>query len=94
MRFEMDQSKPAHNPIFLGYKLSKDEGGVIVDNTLYKQVVGNLLYLTATRSDVMFAVSLISRYMAGPTNLHLQAAKRVLRYPKGTIDYGVFYKKK
>jgi 2-polyprenyl-3-methyl-5-hydroxy-6-metoxy-1,4-benzoquinol methylase len=52
------------------------------------------MYLTATRPDMMFAVSLISRYMANPTELHLQAAKRILRYLKGTTDYGVFYKNK
>ena len=63
-----------------------------VDSTFYKQVMGSLMYLTATRPDVMFVVSLISRYMANPIELHLQAAKRILRYLKGTTDYGVFYK--
>jgi hypothetical protein len=88
----MDRSNPVHNPIVLGCKLSKDEDEVKVDSTFYKQVVGSLMYLTATRPDMMFAVSLISRYMANPTELHLQAAKRILRYLKGTTDYGVFYK--
>jgi hypothetical protein len=70
-RFKMDRSNPVHNPIVLGCKLSKDEDGVKVDSTFYKQVVGSLMYLTATRPDVMFVVSLISRYMANPTKLHL-----------------------
>jgi hypothetical protein len=70
-RFKMDRSNPVHNPIVLGCKLSKDEDGVKVDSTFYKQVVGILMYLTATRPDVMFVVSLISRYMANPTKLHL-----------------------
>ena len=51
------------------------------------------MYLTTTRPDVMFVVSLISRFMDCPTELHLQSAKRILRYLKGTIDFGVFYKK-
>ena len=51
------------------------------------------MYLIATRPDLMFAVSMISRYMAKPTELHLMAAKRILRYLKGTIKLGVFYKK-
>ncbi|XP_016652642.1 PREDICTED: uncharacterized mitochondrial protein AtMg00810-like [Prunus mume] len=91
-RFEMDRSKPVHNPIVPGYKFSEDEDGVKVDITFYKQVVGSLMYLTTTRPYVMFAVNLISWYMTNPSELHLQAAKRVLRYLKVTADYGVFYK--
>ena len=53
----------------------KDEDGINVDKTYYKQVVGSLNYLTATRPDIMFAVSLISRYMENPTELHLQQQK-------------------
>lgn len=55
--------------------------------------MGSLIYLIATQHDVMFVVSLISRYMECLTELHLQAAKRVLRYLKGTITFGLFYKK-
>ena len=51
------------------------------------------MYLIARRPDLMFAVSLISRYMAKPTELHLMASKRILRYLKGTIELRVFYKK-
>eukprot|EP00268_Persea_americana_P058420 TRINITY_DN70637_c0_g1_i1.p1 TRINITY_DN70637_c0_g1~~TRINITY_DN70637_c0_g1_i1.p1 ORF type:complete len:219 (+),score=27.04 TRINITY_DN70637_c0_g1_i1:370-1026(+) len=51
------------------------------------------MYLTATRPDLMFVVSLISRYMSSPTELHMQAAKRALRYLRGTVNFGVFYKK-
>ncbi|WKA06751.1 hypothetical protein VitviT2T_024636 [Vitis vinifera] len=51
------------------------------------------MYLTATRPDLMFIVSLISRYMGQPTELHLQIAKRVLRYLRGTTNLGIFYKK-
>lgn len=67
--------------------------GVKVDSTFYKQVVGSLMYLTATRPDLMFVMSLVSRYMGQPTELHLPAVKRVLRYLKGTINFGIFYKK-
>ena len=51
------------------------------------------MYLTATRLDLMFVVSLASRFMTCPTQQHFTAAKRVLRYLKGTVDYGVFYRK-
>ena len=52
------------------------------------------MYLIATRPDMMFVVSLISRYMENPTELHLLAAKRVLRYLKGTTEFGIFNKKR
>jgi hypothetical protein len=92
-RFKMDQCNPVNNPLVPGHKLSKDEDGVKVDSTLYKQIVGSLMYLTATRPDMTFIVSLISRYIEHPIEMHLQATKRVLRYVKGTIGFGVFYKK-
>ena len=92
-RFNMDQCNSVHNPVVPGFKLTKDEGGVEVDSTVYKQMVGSLMYLTATRPDLMFIVSLISRYMERPTESHLLAAKRALRYIKGTVSLGMFYKK-
>lgn len=92
-RFNMDKCNPVHNPMVPGFKLTKNGDGVRVDSTFYKKIVGSLMYLTATRPDVMFVVSLISRFMDCPTELHLQSAKRILRYLKGTIDFGVFYKK-
>ena len=92
-RFSMDKCNPVHNPMVPGFELMKNGDGVRVDSTFYKKIVGSLMYLTATRPDVMFVVSLISRFVDCPTELHLQSAKRILRYLKGTIDFGVFYKK-
>lgn len=51
------------------------------------------MYLTVTRPDLMFVVCLISRFMAKPKEEHMQAAKRVLRYLKGTLEFSVFYKR-
>jgi hypothetical protein len=92
-KFTMSESKPVNSPIVPGFKINRDVNGVAVDDTYFKQIVGSLMYLTATRPDIMFSVSLISRYMSKPTELHLQAAKRILRYLKGTVSYGIFYKK-
>ncbi|KAL2585495.1 hypothetical protein AAZV13_13G001300 [Glycine max] len=92
-RFGMDKSNSVQTPIVPGVKLTKDDTGVKVDKTYYKQIVGSLMYLTSTRPDMMFVVNLISRYMENPTELHLLAAKRVLRYLKGTTEFGIFYKK-
>ena len=70
----------------------KDLMGEQVDDTFYKQLVGSLMYSTSTRPDLLYVVSLLSRYMAHPTTLHLQAAKCVLRYIKGTTTFSVFYR--
>ncbi|TXG65900.1 hypothetical protein EZV62_007175 [Acer yangbiense] len=75
------------------FKISKDGNIDFVDETYYKQLVGSLMYLIATRPDMMFVTCLISRYMAKPMEIHLQAAKRALRYLKGTVNYGIHYKK-
>lgn len=67
-------------------------GSKKADAILYRSLVGSLLYLTATRPDIMFAASLLSRYMQSPTQNHMGTTKRVLRYLQGTIDYGILYK--
>lgn len=92
-RFDMESANAVKNPIVPGTRLSKNEGGVRVDETLFKQVVGSLMYLTVTRPDLMYSVSLISRFMSSPTMSHWLTAKRILRYLKGTTDFGILYKK-
>ena len=52
-------------------------------------MIGCLMYLTATRPDIMYIVSLLLRYMHCASEIHFQTTKRVLRYVKGTIDYGI-----
>ena len=89
----MDKCNPMLNPTVPGIKLKKDADGVKLDSTHYKQIVGSLMYLTTTRPDIMFVVSLLSRYMDHPIELHFQAAKRVLQYLKGTCDLGILYRK-
>ncbi|XP_047316820.1 secreted RxLR effector protein 161-like [Impatiens glandulifera] len=89
----MLESNSVSNPTTLGLKIHNDADGVHVDETYYKQIVGSLMYLTSTRPDLMYATSLLSRYMAKPTMLHLQIAKGILKYLKGTMNLGIFYKK-
>ena len=90
-RFGMENCKPIGTPIEYGAKLSKHDKGEAVDGTMFKSLVGSLRYLTCTRSDIVFAVGICSRFMEAPTTSHLKVAKRILRYIKGTIDYGMFY---
>ena len=66
-RFGMMDSNEVSNPMVTGSKVIKDSDGVPVDETHFKQIVGSLIYLTATRPDMMFSTSIISRYMAKPT---------------------------
>ena len=77
--------------IIIGLKLSKDDNGSTVDPTMYKRLVGNLMYLTAMRKDIMYGVSLISRFMESPKDSHWQASKIILRYVSGTKDLGIMY---
>lgn len=90
-RFNMSNSKPVATPMMFGAKLSKNEEGEKVDPTLFKSLVGCLRYLTCTRPDILFSVGIISRFMEVPTTNHMKVAKRILRYLKGTIDFGLFY---
>lgn len=69
--------------------IDKDEGGQLVDSTLYRSIIGELRYLVHTRPDISYSVGVLSRYMDKPIMLHYNAMKRVLRYVKGTLDYGL-----
>ncbi|XP_073056985.1 secreted RxLR effector protein 161-like [Primulina eburnea] len=74
-------------------KLSKDDVAAGVDNTQYRSIIGSLLYLSASRPDIMFSVCLYARYQADPKVTHLKAVKRILRYISGTVDLGLWYTK-
>jgi hypothetical protein len=90
-RFRMDKCKAAETPIAAGTRLSKQDTGPAVDSTLYKQMVGSFMYLTTTRPDLMYAVSLISRFMESPKDSHWKVGKIILRYVAGTAGYGLWY---
>jgi hypothetical protein len=90
-RFNMLNCKPISTPVDTGVKLSLVNDEKEVNPTLFKQIVGSLRYLCHTRPDIAYGVGLISRYMVKPTTSHLVAAKRILRYVKGTRNYGIQY---
>jgi hypothetical protein len=87
----MDDCKPTPSPFQSGVKLSATCTSPEVDATLYRKLVGSLLYLTHTRPDLSFAVGLVSRYMQTPHESHWKAAKRILCYVRGTIQFGIHY---
>ncbi|GJY24080.1 hypothetical protein Tco_0397738 [Tanacetum coccineum] len=74
-------------------KLDKDLLGIPIDQTQYRSMIGSLMYLTASRPDLVFAVCMCARYQSKPTKKHLEAVKRVFRYLQGTINMGLWYPK-
>ncbi|GJS88058.1 hypothetical protein Tco_0770694 [Tanacetum coccineum] len=74
-------------------KLNEDPLGIPVDQTRFRSMVCSLMYLTASRPDLVFAVCMCARYHASPTKKHLEALKRVFRYLRGTINWGLWYPK-
>ncbi|XP_031253746.1 secreted RxLR effector protein 161-like [Pistacia vera] len=93
LRFGMENCKPVNTPLVPNLKLSKTDGAERVDEGKYRSLVGSLLYYTATRPDLMFTASYLSRFMSNPSELHLKAAIHVLRYVKGTIMLGICFRK-
>lgn len=87
----MSNCKPVNYPMESKVQIVKDEGGESVDSTLYRSIIGELRYLVYTRPDIAYSVGVLSRYMEKPTVLHYNALKRVLRYIKGTAEYGLVY---
>ncbi|XP_058211421.1 uncharacterized mitochondrial protein AtMg00810-like [Rhododendron vialii] len=92
-KFKMRECKPVATPLIVNEKLSKEDGSKKVDESLYRSLVESLLYLTITRPDIMYATSMLSRFMHNASQTHFGVAKRVLRYLQGTLDYGILYEK-
>ena len=92
-KFELEHCKPVNTPVTPGTKLLKaTEQSNMVDATLYQSVVGSLLYLSGwTRPDITFAVCSVARFCSSPTTKHWTVVKRILRYLKGTSNYGLVY---
>nr|GFA39803.1 zinc finger, CCHC-type [Tanacetum cinerariifolium] len=74
-------------------ELTKDEGGKEVDPTKYRSIIGSLRYLLNTCLDLIYSVEVVSKYMQSPTESHYAAVKKILRYLKGTTEYGLKYPK-
>ena len=90
-KFRMENCKAVETPMQAKVTFCKDDGAAKVEENLYRSMIGCLMYLTASRPDIVHAVSLLSRFMHCANEKHLQATKRILRYVKGTVDCGVKY---
>jgi hypothetical protein len=90
-RFDMLECKSMNTPMETKLKLLVDTSSELVDATLYRQIIGLLMYLRNTRLDTCFVVNTLSQYLVEPRHVHLVAAKHVMRYLKGTLEYGLSY---
>jgi hypothetical protein len=83
-KFGMKDAKGISTPMGTNGSLDNDASGNMVDQTMYRSMIRNLLYVTASRLDVMFSVCMCARFEASPRKSHLKATKRILRYLKHT----------
>ncbi|XP_070048982.1 secreted RxLR effector protein 161-like [Nicotiana tomentosiformis] len=89
--FEIESSKIIDTPISTATHLDLDEPGSPVNEIMYRGIIGSLLYLMASRPDIVFSVGLCTRFKSNPKESHLKVAKRILRYLKGTQDLVLYY---
>ena len=92
-KFGLQDAKSISTPMGTNGHLDSDASGNMVDQKLYRSMIGSLLYVTASRPDVMFSVCMCARFQASPRESHLKATKRILRYLKHTQNVGVWYPK-
>nr|GEY95110.1 retrovirus-related Pol polyprotein from transposon TNT 1-94 [Tanacetum cinerariifolium] len=92
-KFGLEDSKPMNTPMSSDTKITKDEECESVDSTRYRGMISCLLYLTASRPDIMFSVCLCARFQEVPKTSHLEVVKHIFRYIKGTTYLGLWYPK-
>jgi hypothetical protein len=89
--FDMLECKSMNTPMETKLNLLVDTSSKLVDATLYKHIIGSLMYLMNTKPDIYFDVNTLSQYLVEPRRVHLIVAKHVMRYLKGTLDFGLCY---
>jgi hypothetical protein len=92
-RFGMKDAKPTKTPMGTNRHVDLNKGGKPVDQKAYRSMIGSLLYLCASRSDIMLSVCMCARFQSDPRECHLVAVKRILRYLVSTLCFGIWYPK-
>jgi hypothetical protein len=90
-RFGLDRKNHACTPMSTNVKISDDLTSKQVDPTLYRSMIGSLLYLTASRPDIAFTVGVCARFQANPKESHLTTVKSIIRYVNATVNYGICF---
>jgi hypothetical protein len=88
-KFGIDKAKPIKTPMGTNGHLDLDLGGTSVDQKVYHFIIGSLLYLYASRSDIMLSVCMCARFQAAAKDCHLRAVKRIMRYLVLTPNLGL-----
>nr|GEV12020.1 hypothetical protein [Tanacetum cinerariifolium] len=92
-KYGFESCDPVDTPMVEKSKLDEDKEGKAVDPSHYHGMIGTLLYLTASRPDLQFAIYMCARYQAWPTEKHVHAVKRIFRYLRRTVHQGLWYPK-
>ena len=87
--FGLEDSIPISTPMAIGHKLSKNDESVEVNQTIYRSMIGKLQYVVHGRPDIALKIRIVARFSANPKENHLMAVKRIMRYLKGTDDFGL-----
>ena len=89
----MEDSKPVSTPMVIGHKLSKNDESPKVNQTLYRSMIGKLQYVVHSRPNIALIVGIVVKFSTNPKENHMMVVKRIMRYLKGTTEYGLYYKK-
>ena len=92
-KFGLESASSVRTPMSPNVKLTVDLLGKSVDSSLYRSMIGSILYLTANRPDISYSVGVCARYQANPKESYMIALKRIIKYVKTTADFGVWYSK-
>lgn len=90
-KFKMGDCKLANKPIIMSCTLRNDNKSLESNQTLYGSMIGSLLYLTTSRPDIMQVVGLVARFKSTPKETHVKLVKRIFKYIKGILDFGLWY---
>jgi hypothetical protein len=90
-KFHMVELKPLSTSMSSAASLGPDEDDEVVDQREYRSMIGSLLYLTATQSDIQFTVGLCASFQASPHSSHRTAVQWIFRYLKHTPEFGIWY---
>jgi len=92
--YGMTGYKPILIPLEQNVKLHVDERDLVKDTTMYRRIMGSLIYMTITRPDLNYVVGVVNQFMQTPQKPHLDVVRFILRYIKHTLQCGIFYEAK
>lgn len=85
--FGLENAKDSKIPMSTTCKLEKDVDGILVDQRLYRSMIGSLLYLTSSRPDIILSVCLCARFQPNPMESHLKVVKKIIKCAKQTTNF-------